>query len=80
MQTSRRTFLKQMAASTTVAPFILPSHLWAAASGPNSRLTMGFVGMGTQSRHLLGNFLGQDTRRLARRPILRVSASRELNV
>ena len=65
MQTSRRTFLKQMAASTTVAPFILPSHLWAAESGPNSRLAMGFIGMGIQNRHLLGNFLGQDTQVLA---------------
>jgi predicted dehydrogenase len=65
MQTSRRTFLKQIAASTSVAPFVLPSRIWAAETGPNSKLTMGFVGMGTQNRYLLGNFLGQDTHVLA---------------
>lgn len=65
MQTSRRTFLKQIAASTTVMPFILPSHIWAAETKPNSKLTMGFIGMGKQSRGLLGGFLGQDTQVLA---------------
>lgn len=65
MQTSRRTFLKQIAASTTVMPFILPSHIWAAETKPNSKLTMGFIGMGKQARSLLGGFLGQDTQVLA---------------
>ena len=31
-------------------PHLLPSHIWAADTKPNSRLTMGFIGMGTQSR------------------------------
>jgi predicted dehydrogenase len=74
MPTSRRSFLKQATATAVAAPFILPSHIWAADAKPNSRLGMGFVGMGRQSGldpkkkrvgGLLGNFLGQDTRVLA---------------
>lgn len=65
MQITRRSFLKQAAASAAVAPFILPSHIWAADTKPNSRLTMGFIGMGKQSRGLLGGFLGQDAQVLA---------------
>jgi predicted dehydrogenase len=62
MQASRRTFLKQAAASAAAVPFLLPSHVWAAKPKPNSRLTMGFIGMGIQNRGLLGGFLGQETR------------------
>lgn len=64
MQSTRRTFLKGAAASVA-APFILPSHIWAAETKPNSRLTMGFIGMGKQSKHLLGAFLGQETQVVA---------------
>lgn len=62
MQASRRSFLKGAAASVAV-PFILPSHVWAAQ--PNSKLTMGFIGMGKQSGHLLGVFLGHETQVVA---------------
>lgn len=48
-----------------LTPYILPSHIWAADKKPNSRLTMGFIGMGIQSRGLLGGFLGQETQVLA---------------
>lgn len=65
MSVSRRSFLKQAAASAIATPFFLPSHIWAAETKPNSRLTMGFVGMGMQNRGLLGGFLGQDTEVLA---------------
>ncbi len=65
MQTSRRTFLKSMAASAAAAPFLLPSRVWSAPTSPNGKLTMGCIGMGTQMRGLLGNFLGQDTRMVA---------------
>jgi len=54
---TRRTFLKTTAAAATAAPFILPSRIWAAETKPNDRLTLGFVGMGTQNRGLLGGFL-----------------------
>jgi len=54
---NRRTFLKTTAAAATAAPFILPSRIWAAETKPNDRLTLGFVGMGTQNRGLLGGFL-----------------------
>ena len=64
MTKSRRTFLK-CAAATAAAPFILPSHIWAAETKPNSKVGMGFVGMGTQNRGLLGGFLGQETQVLA---------------
>ncbi len=65
MTVSRRWFLKRAAASAAAAPFLLPSHIWAAEVKPNSRVTMGFVGMGMQNRGLLGGFLGQDTQVLA---------------
>ena len=65
MSFSRRSLLKRAAASAAVTPFILPSHIWAAQTKPNSRLTMGFVGMGMQNGGLLGGFLGQDTQVLA---------------
>jgi predicted dehydrogenase len=61
MTLSRRSFLK----GAVVAPFILPSRIWAAETKPNSLLTMGFIGMGKQSRGLLGGFLGNDTKVLA---------------
>lgn len=53
MKTSRRTFLK---AAATV-PLIIPSSVWAADTSPNRRLTMGFIGMGVQSRGLLNQFM-----------------------
>ena len=60
MKKNRRSFLKTSAASLT-APLIIPSSAW----GANDRITMGFIGMGKQSRGLLGNFLGQNTQVLA---------------
>jgi predicted dehydrogenase len=60
----RRDFLKA-AATFTAAPFILPSRVWGADTAPSDRVGMGFIGMGTQSRGLLGNFLYQNTRVLA---------------
>ena len=63
MRISRRSFIKS--ASVTIAPLILPSHVWAAETTPSSKLTMGFVGVGTQGRGLLGGFLSAQTRVLA---------------
>lgn len=54
---TRRTFLKTTSVAATAVPFILPSRIWAAETKPNDRLTLGFVGMGTQNRGLLGGFL-----------------------
>jgi predicted dehydrogenase len=68
MRSSRRSFLKRTAAAAAAvaaAPYILPSHVWGAETKPNARLTMGFVGMGTQNRGLLGGFLGAETQVLA---------------
>jgi len=63
MRTTRRSFLKHSAAAAAV-PFLLPSDVWAAK--PNDKITMGFIGMGKQSRGLLGGFMGRsDTRVLA---------------
>ncbi len=54
---NRRQFLA--AAATTAAPLILPSSVWTAeaTARPNNRITMGFIGTGTQGRHLLNSFL-----------------------
>lgn len=65
MHVSRRSFLKRAAVPVAVAPFVLPSRIWAADTKPNSKLAMGFIGMGMQSRGLLGGFLGQDTQVVA---------------
>ena len=64
MSPSRRSILKTMAASAA-APFLLPSRVWSAPVGPNSKLTMGFIGMGKQSHGLLSGFLARDTQVLA---------------
>ena len=53
----RRRFIKT--AALTSAPLILPSRVRAAETAPSNRITMGFIGMGTQGRGLLGGFLGQ---------------------
>jgi predicted dehydrogenase len=65
---TRRSFIKRSVlggVSACTLPTLLPSHLWAAETKPNARVTMGFIGMGTQSRGLLGAFLGQPTQVLA---------------
>jgi predicted dehydrogenase len=65
MKVSRRWLLKGAAGAAAAAPFILPSRIWGADTKPNSRLTMGFVGMGMQNGGLLGGFLGHDVQVLA---------------
>ena len=63
MNMNRRNFLK--GATLAGAPLILPSHIWAAETPPNSRPGIGFIGMGKQMGGLLGNFLHQDVQCLA---------------
>ncbi len=58
MKTTRRNFLRATAYGS--APFILPSGIWSAESKPNDKPGMAFIGLGIQSRGLLGNFLHQD--------------------
>jgi len=55
MKTTRRNFIKTVAAPMLTVPFILPSRVWL--SPPGSRITMGFIGMGKQSQLLLAKFL-----------------------
>src|SRR5437879_3699379 len=64
---TRRQFLKAASAATVTAPFILSSASAASGrKGPNDRITLGFIGTGTQGRGLLNNFLNQpDTQVLA---------------
>lgn len=57
MRITRRTLLKS--AALAAAPMVLPAHVWSADVKPNDRMTMGFVGMGTQNGGLLGGFIGQ---------------------
>ena len=54
---TRRQFLKTSATVAATAPLILPSSLRAAEKGPNDRITLGFIGMGTQNRGLLNGFI-----------------------
>src|SRR6186997_3347902 len=63
---SRRSFIKTSSAIAASAPFILPSHIWAAETKPNDRLALGFIGMGTQGRGLMSGFLDKkETQTLA---------------
>ena len=55
MSTTRRSFLKAAA----VTPMIIPAGLWAAETSPNGRITVGFIGMGKQSRGLLDLFMSR---------------------
>lgn len=58
MSFSRRHFLGGLL-SAAAAPTLIPARVWAATgdTAPNSRLTLGFIGVGTQGRHLLRSFL-----------------------
>ncbi len=56
---SRRSFLKATLAAG-VAPLLLPSRIWCAETKPNSRLNMGFIGIGKQMRGLVSGFLGKE--------------------
>lgn len=58
MSINRRSFLKH-AGLLAAAPLILPGRVWAADTPPSGQITMGFIGMGKQSRHLLGAFLSK---------------------
>lgn len=60
---TRRCFLKH-AALAGIAPFLLPSRIWSAETSPNSQITLGFIGMGTQNRYLLGGFLRHNVTRV----------------
>ena len=54
---SRRSFLRTTAvAAAAPAVFVKPARATAA----NDRLTLGFIGVGTQGRGHLGGFLGRD--------------------
>src|SRR5665647_2257578 len=55
MKTTRRNFIKTVAAPVIAAPFILPSRVWS--SPPGSRITMGFIGTGKQTQYLLTRFM-----------------------
>lgn len=58
-RSTRRRFLRSAALAVS-APFLLPSHVWAASrlgKGPNGRITLGFIGMGKMNRGHLGGFL-----------------------
>lgn len=64
MRYTRRSFLQTAAAAGI--PLILPTSVWSAATKPNDKLGVGFIGMGKQSRGLLGGFINRsDVRVLA---------------
>jgi predicted dehydrogenase len=64
---TRRNFIKSslLGAGAFALPQLLPGHVWAAETKPNSRVTVGFIGMGKQSQGLLSAFLGQATQVVA---------------
>ena len=56
---SRRHFLKTSALAGAL-PFVLPARIWAAGTPPNSRINVGFIGLGKQGRSLLHAMLPRD--------------------
>jgi predicted dehydrogenase len=55
---NRRHFLQSTAAGIA-APFILPSRVWSAETAPNSRLGLGFIGLGKMNSGHLRSFLSR---------------------
>ena len=63
---SRRRFIQNSLLTGAAAPFILPSRIWSAETKPSDQLTIGFIGIGTQGRGLMGGHLrSKDTRVVA---------------
>src|SRR5208337_2505304 len=58
---TRRGFVKGVAAAAVSAPFLAARSALGADQkpSPSDRLTLGFIGMGTQNGGHLGHFLGQ---------------------
>ncbi len=55
---TRRRFLQQSA--LLAAPLIVPGRVWAQATAPSKRLTLGCIGMGKMMKGHLGNFIQRD--------------------
>jgi len=55
---TRRRFVQ--CSTAVAAPLLLPAGGWAAETAPNSRINLGFIGMGKMNAGHLGNFLGRD--------------------
>src|SRR5688500_10501796 len=54
----RRSSLK--ASAVAAGPLFLPSHVWGAETGANSRINLGFIGMGKQNGGLLNGFIRRE--------------------
>lgn len=54
---NRRQFLKLTSTISVSAPLLASGWSAFGQKGPNDRITLGFIGVGTQGRGLLGNFL-----------------------
>ena len=57
-RSSRRSFLKATLVAGA-APLFLPSRIWAAETPPNSRLGIGFIGIGKQMRGHISGFMAK---------------------
>src|SRR5262245_58147752 len=60
-RTTRRKFLAHTALGAAALPLIVPASALGGEQKPpaSERITLGFIGVGTMGRGLLGNFLGQ---------------------
>ncbi len=57
---TRRSFVRSAAAVAAVPTFVPLTALGdVTKTAASERITLGFIGMGTQNRHHLGDFLGQ---------------------
>ncbi len=59
MQLNRRQFLKTTSVTALTTPFLISASWGAERTGPNERITLGFIGTGKQGGGLLHNFLNQ---------------------
>jgi predicted dehydrogenase len=55
---TRRQFVRSLAAGAAALPLLATNLRAAPEKGPNDRITLGFIGVGTMGRGHLGGFLG----------------------
>jgi len=81
---TRRQFIRTVVTSTgaIIFPYVIPSSSLGKAGNvaPSSRITLGFIGTGKQSRHLIKSFLRPDTQMLAACDVDKLKLQRALNM
>ena len=81
---TRRQFLRTVVTSTgaIIFPYVVSSSSLGKAGNiaPSNRITLGFIGTGKQSKHLIKSFLRPDTQMLAACDVDKLKLQRALNM